>query len=294
MSALIRLLRPKQWTKNFLVFAAFLFTGDLGSQTHGLQTLLAFFTMCAASSATYIANDIADVERDRRHPKKRLRPIASGEIAVPVAIATSVALALASIASALYLGPIALALVAIYGIVQVAYNLSLKRIPVADVFSISMGFVIRAVMGAAAIQVPISGWLLYCTAALALMLGFAKRRQEFIAQSQDLAATRESLLGYSRSALDALVIIFACSAAVCYGVYSIQSKTAQRNPGLILTSFFVVYGIARYVLLVFSADEGGEPADVLFGDPQMIFAIVGFVVTAVIAVSGVPVPLLER
>ena len=294
MSPLLRLLRPKQWTKNFLVFAAFLFTGDLGSQTHGLQTLLGFITMCAASSATYIANDIVDVERDRRHPKKRLRPIASGEISVAAATITAICLSVVAFATAVYLGPMALGLVACYGVLQVAYNISLKRIPVADVFSISMGFVIRAVMGAAAIQVPISGWLLYCTAALALMLGFAKRRQEFIAQSQDLAATRESLLGYSRSALDALVIIFACSAAVCYGVYSIQSKSAQRNPALIITSFFVVYGIARYVLLVFSADEGGEPADVLFGDPQMIFAILGFVVTAVIAVSGISVPLLER
>jgi decaprenyl-phosphate phosphoribosyltransferase len=290
----IKLLRPKQWTKNFLVFAAFLFTGDLGSQTHVFQTLLAFATMCAASSTTYIANDIADVEKDRNHPTKRSRPIAAGQITVPAAILVACVLATFALSSAVILGPSVIALVLTYGAIQVAYNFGLKRVPVADVFAIAVGFVIRAVIGAAAIQVPISGWLLYCTAALALMLGFAKRRQEFIAQSKNLAATRESLLGYSRDALDALVIMFAGSAAVCYGVYSIQSKTAQRYQALIFTSFFVVYGIARYVLLVFSADEGGEPADVLFGDPQMIFAIVGFVVTAVIAVSGVPVPLLER
>jgi 4-hydroxybenzoate polyprenyltransferase len=294
LGAVFRLLRPKQWTKNFLVFAAFLFTGDFRFPGHFVQTLLGFVTMCAASSATYVLNDIADVEKDRKHPRKKLRPIAAGEVAVPLAVAVALLLAVSAIALGAYLGLTALLLVVIYGLIQVAYNFGLKRIPVADVFAIAMGFVLRAVMGAAAIHVPISGWLLFCTASLALMLGFAKRRQEFLAQGADRAATRESLLAYNRTTLDAFVTIFAGGATVCYGVYSIQSTTAHRFPALILTSFFVAYGICRYVLLVFSVDEGGEPADVLFGDPHMIFTIVGFVVTTIIAVSGVHLPLLER
>ena len=185
-------------------------------------------------------------------------------------------------------------IVGIYVGMQILYNWRLKHVPVADVFTIAIGFVLRAVLGAAAIAVNISGWLLFCTGALALMLGFAKRRTEFILQGSDRESSRESLIHYSRSALDAIVVMFAAGAAMSYGIYTLQSKTAQRFPGLILTSLFVFYGITRYVLLIFTIDEGGEPADVLFKDRHMIASVLLFVAAAVLAMSGFRLPFIEQ
>jgi len=184
-------------------------------------------------------------------------------------------------------------ILATYVALQLLYNLGLKRVAVADVFLISLGFILRAALGAGAISVTISSWLLFCTGALALMLGFCKRRSEFILLGDRRTEVRESLGAYSRGALDALVIMFACGAALCYGVYAVQSPTAHKYPALILTSVFVFYGICRYVLIVFGKDEGGEPETLLFKDPHMVFSIVMFIVAAVLAMSGVKVPLLE-
>lgn len=293
--SLILLLRPKQWTKNLLVFAAFIFTaGSAHSSTSGPYALLAFAAMCMASSATYIFNDIADVQRDRAHPKKRLRPIASGAVPVPVASVIGALLLVASIAIGFFLSHTTGTIIISYLVLQVVYNLGLKHVPVADVFIISLGFIFRAALGAAAISVTISTWLLFCTGALALMLGFAKRRNEYIQQGEDRASSRESLAGYSKGALDALVIMFACGAALCYGVYAVDSSTARKFPALILTSIFVFYGICRFVLIVFGKDEGGEPESLLFKDRHILFSIVMFVLSAVLAMSGFRIPLLEQ
>lgn len=292
--ALVRLLRVKQWTKNLLVFAAWIFTGSaLHDSSTAPRVLVAFFAMCFVSSATYVFNDVADVERDRAHPKKRLRPIASGAVSIPLAVILAVVLMGLGLAGGFGLTHTTGFVLVAYLALQVLYNAGLKRAPVADVFTISLGFILRAALGAAAISVTISSWLLFCTAALALMLGFAKRRSEFIQQGEARAMSRESLAGYTRSALDALVIMFACGAALCYGVYAVESTTAQKYPGLILTSLFVFYGISRYVLVVFSQDEGGEPETLLFKDRHILFSIAMFVLTALLAMSGLHLPLLE-
>ncbi len=292
--SLILLLRPKQWTKNLLVLAAWIFTG-LGKDYHtSLAVLFAFGAMCMASSATYIFNDIADIERDRAHPKKRLRPIASGAVPKTAAYVIGAILLAASVAVGFLLNHTSGTIIVSYLILQVVYNLGLKHVPIADVFIISLGFIFRAALGAAAISVTISSWLLFCTGALALMLGFAKRRNEFISQGSDRALSRESLLGYSRGALDALVIMFATGAALCYGVYAVDSSTAQKFPALIITSIFVFYGICRYVLIVFSKDEGGEPENLLFKDRHVLFSIVMFIASAMLAMSGFRIPILEK
>ena len=162
-----------------------------------------------------------------------------------------------------------------------------------DVFVIATGFIVRAVLGASALVVAISGWFLFCTGALALMLGFAKRRNEFITQGETASSSRESLTHYSKPALDALVVIFATGAAICYGIYTLQSSAAREHPSLILTAPFVFYGITRYVLLVFQQDEGGEPADLLFGDWHIIGSVVCFIAAAALAISGLKLPFLE-
>src|SRR5579862_5539902 len=290
---LILLLRPKQWTKNLLVFAAFIFTGSFHDQDRIRQVLIAFAAICLASSFIYVVNDILDVERDRLHPRKRNRPIASGAIPVPVAAIIGILALLGSAALVATLTHTSMVVLATYVLLQLLYNFSLKRVAVADVFLISLGFILRATLGAAAISVTISTWLLFCTGALALMLGFCKRRSEFILLGDRRGEVRESLTAYSKGALDALVVMFACGAALCYGVYAVQSPTAHKYPALILTTVFVFYGICRYVLIVFGKDEGGEPETLLFKDPHIIFSIVMFLIAAVLAMSGMRIPLLE-
>jgi len=293
-ASLFLLLRPKQWSKNLLVFAALIFTAGYHSQQKIILSLAAFAVMCMAGSGTYIFNDLIDIEKDRLHPKKKFRPLASGAVPKSLAITTGTALLLCSIFEAGILGKYSLLIVLSYLFLQVLYNWKLKHIPIADVYCIAVGFVLRAAVGAAAILAGISGWLPFCTGALALMLGFAKRRNEFIIQGENRSSSRASLAGYSRSALDGFVLITACAASLCYGIYSLDSTTAHKYPGLILTAPFVFYGISRYVLLVFSDDEGGEPADLLFGDSQLIVCVVAFIACSALAVSGMHIPLLER
>ncbi|MBS1722250.1 MAG: UbiA prenyltransferase family protein [Armatimonadetes bacterium] len=289
---LVLMLRPKQWAKNLLVFAAWMFAGKYTDLQLGYLALAAFTAMVLVSSGVYIGNDIFDVERDRRHPKRKNRPIASGAIPIPVAATVSALLIVAGLGVAFLLNKTSFSLVAFYLLLQVAYNLKLKAVPVLDVFVIATGFVLRAVLGATAIFVNISGWFLFCTGALALMLGFAKRRNEFILQGNG-GESRESLAHYSKPALDALVTVFGCGAAMCYGIYTLESSTAKLHPSLIITAPFVFYGITRYLLLVFQQDEGGEPADLLFGDWHIVGSVVLFVVAAGLAMSGLTLRFLE-
>lgn len=294
MPPILRLLRPKQWTKNLLVFAALLFTRKYLEPEAVRLALMAFAAMCLVSSATYVFNDLKDRERDLRHPIKKKRPLASGAVSVGVALPLGVLLLGGGLLVGTLLGKGVLTILGVYIFLQVIYNLGLKHVPVTDVFILSLGFVLRASLGAAAISVAISGWLLFCTGALALLLGFGKRRQEFIAQGESRADTREALGGYTKAALDALVLMSATGSAMCYGVYSVESPTARLYPTLILTSPFVFYGITRYVFLVFSKEEGGEPETLLFRDPHLLFSIVGFLAAAIFALSGVHLPLVEQ
>ncbi|HMS55369.1 MAG TPA: decaprenyl-phosphate phosphoribosyltransferase [Fimbriimonadaceae bacterium] len=293
MSAWIRLLRPKQWTKNLLVFAALLFTKGYQDPALVQLALLAFVVMCMVSSATYILNDLADVERDRKHPVKQFRPIASGKVPKVAALVLAIPLLFGGVAIASTIGTRIVVIVGVYMLLQGVYNLGLKRVPVTDVFLLSIGFVLRAALGAAAISVSISGWLLFCTGALALLLGFGKRRSEFVLQGSARVESRESLGGYNLPSLDALVLMSATGAAMCYGVYAVESPTARQYPALILTSLFVFYGICRYVFLVFSKAEGGEPETLLLKDMHLIISILGFLASAVLALSGFQLPLVE-
>jgi len=291
---ILRLLRPKQWSKNLLVFAALIFTSGYHSPHKLLLAFSAFAVMCMASSGTYVFNDLIDIERDRNHPTKRHRPLASGAVPIPIAIVIGSILGVGAIAASCYLGEYCLPILGFYLCLQVVYNWRIKRYPIADVYCLSIGFVLRAAIGAAALNAVISGWLLFCTGALALMLGFGKRRHEFILQGENRTDSRASLAGYSRPILDGFVLMSACAAGLCYGIYSLDSKTAHKFPALILTAPFVFYGISRYVLLVFSENEGGEPADLLFRDGQIVACVLLFVATAALAVSGLQLPLLEH
>jgi 4-hydroxybenzoate polyprenyltransferase len=290
---LVVLLRPKQWSKNLLVFAAPLFTGSISDPARLFPALYAFAALCLASSSIYVINDLLDIERDRQHPKKRKRPLASGAVPIGVAIALTPLLVIGSIVLALFASLNAAILVGCYLALHSTYNLGMKHTAIADVFAISLGFVLRAIIGAAAIHVTISGWLLFCTGALALMLGYGKRRQEFIFRGEERGLTRESLNQYSLKALDALVIMSATAAGLAYGVYAINSKTALQYPSLVLTALPVIYGISRYILVAFTQDEGGEPESLLFSDKHILLSVVAFIALAVFAMSGFQLPFLE-
>jgi len=289
----VRLLRPKQWAKNLLIFAAILFTNGFHDPSATLRVIEAFIAMCLLSSGVYIFNDLHDVERDRAHPLKKLRPIASGDIKAAQAITLALICVIVAAVLVAFLGKKVIAVVLTYLVIQLIYNFGGKLVPVLDVFLIGSGFVLRAVLGAAAINVKISAWLVLCTGALALMLGFAKRRHEFIVQGENRTASRASLGGYSQQSLDALVIMTSTAAALCYGLYALESPTAQKYPALFFTTIFVFYGICRYVLIVFVNDAGGEPENVLFRDRHIFASVVLFILAAVIAMSVVNMPLID-
>lgn len=282
---IVKLLRVKQYTKNLFALAALLFTRSYTNLHLLALTLGAIGVMCCLSSATYIINDLFDIERDRAHPKKRLRPIASGEVSPRTALLLALALCVGGLVWAGLISRGTLACGAFYLVLQVLYNLSLKHIPIADVFVIATGFVLRVVIGGVAIGVALSGWILLCTGALALLLGFGKRRSEFVAQGKE-TVTRESLREYTLHSLDSFVVASATSAVICYGLYGIESQTAKQYPGLILSIPFVAYFIYRYVLLIFSDIDTAEPESVVLQDRQLAVASLLFIASVLVALAG--------
>lgn len=290
LASLLLLCRPKQWAKNLLVFAAILFTGRWSEPRTLGAAVLAFVAMCLVSSAIYAVNDVRDAEADRTHPRKRLRPVASGLVAPGVALGWAILLLLAGFAISYGFGPPAWFVLGAYLGVQALYQVWLKAVVLADVFAVAAGFVMRAAFGAAAISATISPWLLFCTGALALMLGFGKRRADL---SFATGPSSRGTAKYPKAGLDALVVLSACTAAIAYGIYSIDSSTAARYPALLLTTPWVVYGIARYVLRVFSDDDVGEPADLLYGDPHIVVSVLLFLASAVIALTWTSTPLVR-
>lgn len=292
---LVKLVRVKQYTKNVFVFAAYIFYVK-GWAIPGAfaDALLAFAAMCCASSATYIANDIYDLQKDRNHPTKKNRPIASGRVPVGFAFGLAVVLLFGSFILGWLANLNVIVGIATYLFIQVLYNLWLRSKSVADVACIALGFVLRVIIGALAIDAPVSGWILLCTATLALMLGFGKRRHEFILMGDDGHSSRKSLAEYSRQSLDMLVGFSATCAALTYSVYSIESPTARLYPGLILTTPFVIYGIARYIVLVFGSGETGEPESLVLRDPHLIVTFIGFAIAAAIGLTNVPLPFIYR
>ena len=290
----LRLLRPKQWTKNLLVFAALIFTRGYADPAQLQLCVVAFFALCLFSSAVYAMNDVLDAERDRSHPVKKHRPIASGGVTEAEGILASVlCLTLGGLLSA-YVGPQYLLGACVYLFLQVAYNLWFKKAPVLDVVIVSTGFVLRAALGADAIEKGISGWLLFCTGALALLLASSKRRHEFHLMGDDRSQSRSALAAYTSQALDAMVVFSAAIASMAYGIYAIESNTAKEFPSLLFTVPFVILGVLRYLFITFATNDGGEPENVLLTDWQIIASVVLFLAAAIYAIEGGDIPLLTN
>jgi 4-hydroxybenzoate polyprenyltransferase len=277
-AALLAALRPAQWTKNAVVLAPLVFARRATDAPSVARAIAATALFCAVSSAAYLGNDIADRERDRRHPVKRLRPVASGELSVATALAASLALAGAALATAAALGPKVLAWAAAYVALQALYSRRLKDVPILDVFSIAAGFVLRVLLGADAIDVPVSHWLYLCTILLALFLALEKRRSELSLLAGDAAAHRGILSEYSVAFVDQLVTITAGCTILAYALYAVAPDTIAKFHGdrLKYTIPFVIYGLFRYLFLVHRRGEGGQPERVLLRDHALQLGIAGW------------------
>jgi 4-hydroxybenzoate polyprenyltransferase len=274
-ASLFLALRPAQWTKNLIVFAALIFGQRLLDGEAVVRALVAFLAFCALSGVVYVVNDVVDREADRQHPLKRLRPIAAGALPVPVALGGAAVLVVVALVASLWLGVAFAAHAVAYVALQLAYSLGLKRQVILDVLSIALGFVIRASAGGAAIDVPISQWLLVCTILLALFLALAKRRHEITLLGEEAARHRAILGEYTPYLVDQMIAVVAASTLMGYAVYTVSSDTVERfgTPWLGLTLPFPLYGIFRYLYLVHRRSQGGSPTELLLADRPLLLCV---------------------
>ena len=275
VASIIESLRPKQWTKNLLLFAGILFSKNLFQAGLFFKAVGGFVVFCFLSGANYIINDIVDIKQDRAHPLKSQRPIASGKLPVSLAIIVAIVLAIGGISSSFLLSRSFGWIATAYFVLVLSYTLVLKQIVILDVIIIALGFVLRAVAGAAVIQVSISSWLLICTTFLALFLVLSKRRHELILLGENATLHREILEEYSPYLLDQMVAVVTASTVMAYALYTTSAKTVEKfgTRNLIFTLPFVLYGIFRYLYLVHQKNMGGSPEQILIRDLPMIVNI---------------------
>lgn len=268
-------LRPEQWTKNLFVLAGLLFGRRLLEAPSVLLALAAFGIFCGLSGAVYLFNDVMDRHADRAHPLKGSRPIASGALPPGVAIVAACLVGGSAIVSAVALRPALGAVAAIYVLLLLLYSAVLKHVVIVDVLTIAAGFVLRAVAGALAVDVPISQWLLVCTTLLALFLALSKRRHELTLLAADATEHRRILQEYSPYLLDQMVGVVTASTLVAYAIYATSPETAERlgTDRLGLTIPFVLYGIFRYLYLVHHRHGGGSPSAMLLADRPLLVCV---------------------
>ncbi len=288
LRAFLASLRPRQWTKNLLLFAGVIFAQKLGQSACVTRALLGAVVFCFASGVIYVFNDIVDRELDRLHPHKKLRPIASGRLPVDYALKAGAVLLVLVLTAAALLGAAFLGGVAAFFVWNWFYTRLFKRVRVLDVTSIGMSFVIRATSGVLVLlpvsaDVGISIWLLLCTFFLSLFLGFCKRRDELMKLVAGAGETRPALRGYSEPMLNALIGGSFALTAMAYALYTVWPDTVRHfgTRNLVYTLPFVLLGMGRYLYLVFLEDRGGRPHEILLVDKRLQAIVLGWIVTAV-------------
>jgi 4-hydroxybenzoate polyprenyltransferase len=275
--ALLAAMRPRQWSKNLLVFAGILFAAEYDEPGKWGAALAAFVAYCAASSAAYIFNDVRDADEDRLHPLKRNRPVASDTLTAESALRVAALLAIVAVAVMVWFGWPSVLYVTGFLVLQAAYSVWLKRFVLIDVMAIAALFVIRAAAGAEAVDVRISPWLIVCTALLALFLALAKRRGELVSVAD--GAGRSVLDGYSYALVDQLVSIVAACTIVAYSLYTFE---AREGSAMMATIPFVVFGLFRYLMLMHREDLGEEPENVLLSDVPILATIALWALTSAV------------
>jgi 4-hydroxybenzoate polyprenyltransferase len=278
-------LRPSQWTKNLIIFAGLIFSENLLNPTLFIYSFIAFILFCFISGAVYIINDIIDKEQDRLHPAKSQRPIASGKVKTGEALFFSLIIIVIAVPASFYLEFNFGLIASIYLAVMILYSLGLKRIIILDVMIISLGFVIRAIAGALVIKVTISSWLLICTTFLALFLALGKRRHELALLEDDAPHHRKQLASLTPRLLDQMISIATAGAIISYSLYTMSEETVSKfGPHLIYTLPFVLYGILRYLYLIYKEGLGGNPSLILIKDKPLLINVALWIITAGIIV----------
>lgn len=284
--AYAKLARPRQWVKNTFVLPGLIFGHALDDPEKVTAALLATLAFCLMSSAVYVMNDLFDRERDREHPDKRHRPIASGVIGPRAGALFGFSLAACALMLGFAASPMVAAILAGYGLLNVGYSLGLKRVPVVDVFIIAAGFMLRILAGTVGIGIEPSRWLLLCGFLVTLFLGFAKRRAELIRLADDAGKHRPVLESYTESFLDAAILVCASGMLVAYGFYTVSMDTfVQHGTDLTLTLPFVLFGTFRYLFLLRHRGGGGDPSNELLDDRWLLGSAAGWAATVVLLIG---------
>lgn len=291
LRAILISIRPRQWVKNLFVLAGLIFSQQLFTPLLW-PALAAFVLFCALSGAIYLFNDVADRERDRLHPTKRERPVASGALPVGVAVTVAALLLAGSLAAGFALTPRFGVAALAYALLLILYSLWLKHLVIVDVLVVAMGFVLRAVAGAFAIDVEISGWLLICTILLALFLALGKRRNEVLAYAAESARYRPILDEYNSALLDQMIAVVTASTVTAYALYTMSPETVAkfRTHWLPATLPFVLYGIFRYLYLLYRRQLGGNPSELFLNDRALLVNTVLWILAVLLIIYARPEP----
>ncbi|MHB1294486.1 MAG: decaprenyl-phosphate phosphoribosyltransferase [Anaerolineae bacterium] len=281
LRALIKAMRPKQWPKNVFLFAGLFFDGRVLDASLLFLTVLGFILFCLISSAIYLINDLIDVEKDRVHPTKRLRPIASGALPRRVAMVAAAVMLLGGLPAAFLLSPGFGRVALLYVVLMIAYDLLLKNLVILDVMTIAAGFVLRVFAGAALVVVTrFSPWLYVCTTLLALFIGINKRRHELLLLAENANSHRNALDHYSLAFLDNMTSIVTTAALVAYSFYTFSAPNVPASHSMMLTIPFVLYGIFRYLYLIHMKNLGGTPEEIVLSDRPLQISLLLWGLTA--------------
>jgi 4-hydroxybenzoate polyprenyltransferase len=274
-------IRPYQWTKNLLVFAALIFAGRLTQLESVQQAFVAFILFCLVSGGVYILNDITDRQEDLLHPEKKNRPIASGKLPIPVALSGAVVMLLFSLTAAFSLNFYFGFILAGYFLMTLLYSLYLKHVVILDILLVAIGFVLRAIAGAVAIGVSSSTWLVVCTFFLALFLVIGKRRHELLLLQENASGHRQILEDYNPKILDQMIAVVTAACILAYALYTQDALTVEKfqTTNLIYSVPFVVYGIFRYFYLIYKRELGGKPEVILLKDRGIILSVLFWIIT---------------
>ncbi len=282
---LVRSMRVSQWTKNLIVYAGLVFDGKLLQPDLFLRTTLVAICFCLVSSSVYLMNDLVDIEKDRQHPRKRLRPLPSGQLSPSIAVMAAVVLGVVGVGAAFWTDPWVGVITLAYLTVNVAYSFYLKNVVIIDVLVLSSGFLLRVVAGVLVVHVAnFSPWLYVCVTLLALFLGFGKRRHEITLLAGDAGSHRASLDEYNLALLDQLIGLVTTSTLVSYTLYTFEAQTALAGGRMLLTVPFVFYFIARYLYLIHVRKLGGAPDELLLKDRPLAVNALLWALTVVILI----------
>ena len=281
--SLIKTLRPKQWTKNGFIFVPLLFDVKLFRISPLLQTLAGFVILCLLSGTIYLINDLVDIEKDRQHPTKRNRPLPSGQLSKPVAMAAALLILAITLPLSFWLDPVFGLIAAGYVVLQVAYSFWLKNLVILDVMALAAGFVLRVAAGVPLVDAErFSPWLYVFTTLLALFMSLGKRRQEILLLKDEASSARAILADYSLPFLDEMMAVVTAGTVMTYALYTFSAPNLPTNHTMMLTIPFVIYGIFRYLYIIHIQGNGGAPDEVLLTDRPLLVTVILFGLAVVI------------